>query len=53
MPLPLVPSTTARQTTVVGVIVGCGVVEVAVAVGGEEGWAAEDYLTIRAPCGSD
>jgi hypothetical protein len=22
-------------------------------VGGEEGWAAEDYLTIRAPCGSD
>ena len=22
-------------------------------VGGEEGWAAEDYLTIRAPCGND
>ncbi|MEI2709433.1 MAG: SH3 domain-containing protein [Chitinophagaceae bacterium] len=22
-------------------------------VGGEEGWAAEDFLTIRAPCGSD
>ena len=23
------------------------------AVGGEEGWAAEDFLTIRAPCGND
>ncbi|MBP8948791.1 MAG: SH3 domain-containing protein [Candidatus Promineofilum sp.] len=22
-------------------------------VGGEEGWAAQDYLTIRAPCGDD
>ena len=22
-------------------------------VGGEEGWAAEDYLTIRAPCGQE
>ena len=23
------------------------------AVGGEEGWAAQDFLTIRAPCGSE
>ncbi len=23
------------------------------AVGGEEGWAAEEFLTIRAPCGND
>jgi hypothetical protein len=23
------------------------------AVGGEEGWAAEDFLTIRAPCGNE